>query len=52
MGTIYMKQVMHYEDPVVKLVNLGVEEEKGNALTKAAHPMLQQMEGIHYGGFV
>ena len=52
MGTIYMKQVMHYEDPVVKLVNLGVEEEKGSALTKAAHPMLLQMNGIHYGGFV
>ena len=52
MGTIYMKKVMGYQDPVVKLVNLGTEEEKGNALTKATHPMMQQISGIRYGGFV
>ena len=52
MGTIYMERVQHYTAPEVKLVNLGIEEEKGNALIKAAHPMLKAQEGINYKGFI
>ena len=52
MGTIYMERVQHIASPSVKLVNLGVEEEKGNALIKAANPMLREMEGINYQGFI
>lgn len=52
MGSIYMKAVMHMDSPRVKLVNLGVEEEKGNALTKEAHALLQAAEDINYCGFI
>ncbi len=52
MGTIYMKEIMHCQDPTVKLANLGVEDEKGNAMTKAAHPMLKDMADINYRGFI
>ena len=52
MGSLYMEKVQNYERPVVKLVNLGTEEEKGNALVKAVHPMLKEMESINYQGFI
>ena len=52
MGSIYMKEVMHSENPSVKLANLGLEEEKGNALTKEAHAMLKEMPDVNYQGFV
>ena len=52
MGSIYMKAVQHIENPRVKLVNLGVEEEKGNALTKETHALLQAADDINYQGFI
>ena len=52
MGSIYMEKVQHKERPSVKLVNLGVEEEKGNALTKEANAMLSQIPEINYEGFI
>ncbi len=52
MGSIYMKAVMHMAEPRVKLVNLGVEEEKGNALTKEAHALMQAATDINYCGFI
>ena len=52
MGSIYMEKVQHAGSPVVKLVNLGVEEEKGNALTKETHAMLSQSSEINYQGFI
>ena len=52
MGTIYMQKVMHMDAPVVKLANLGPEEEKGNSLTKEAHQMMKEIPGINYGGFI
>ncbi|MDO4960745.1 MAG: phosphate acyltransferase PlsX [Eubacteriales bacterium] len=52
MGTIYMQQVCHLEAPQVKLVNLGTEEEKGNALTKGANELLKAAEGINYQGYI
>ncbi len=52
MGSIYMNAVQHIDKPRVKLVNLGVEEEKGNALTKEAHALLSSAEDINYCGFI
>ena len=52
MGTIYMKEVMHTDRPTVKLANLGTEEEKGNALIKAAHPLLKAMPDVNYQGYI
>lgn len=52
MGSIYMEKGQGVNNPVVKLINLGVEEEKGNALTKAVHAELLKAEGINYQGFI
>ncbi len=52
MGSIYMKAVQHIDNPRVKLVNLGVEEEKGNALTKETHALLQEAKDLNYQGFI
>ncbi len=42
MGHAYMKGVMDVAEPRVGLINIGAESEKGNALVKAAYPMMQQ----------
>lgn len=52
MGSIYMDKVQERPNSVVKLVNLGTEEEKGNALTKAVHPLLSELKDINYGGYI
>lgn len=41
MGHAYMKSVMGIEAPRVGLINIGAEAEKGNALVKAAYPMME-----------
>ena len=52
MGSIYMKSVVGIKNPRVALINNGTEPEKGNALTKAAYPLLAQQEGINFVGNV
>ena len=52
MGAIYSEKFMNVKEPSVKLLNIGTEAEKGNALIKAAAPMLAQMKGINYQGFI
>lgn len=52
MGSIYMKHVMGVEDPKVALVNIGLEEEKGNALVKETFPLLKACRDIHFIGSV
>lgn len=52
MGSIYMETVLGKKNPTVKLVNLGLEDEKGNALTKAANELLKADETINYQGYV
>ncbi len=52
MGTIYLEHVVGVKNPKVGLVNIGVEEEKGNALVKATYPLLKETEGINFGGYV
>ena len=49
-GSIYMEHVMGIERPRVALVNIGAEEEKGNALTKETYPLLSSCEDIHFIG--
>ena len=44
MGSIYMEKVMGIENPRVGLANVGTEEGKGNELTKAAYPMLKDLD--------
>ena len=42
MGAAYIRTVRDVEDPRVGLVNIGAEAEKGNALVKAAYPLMEQ----------
>ncbi len=42
MGEVYMQGVMGVDKPRVGLINIGAEEEKGNALVKAAYPMMKE----------
>ena len=52
MGSIYMKDVVGVKDPTVGIVNIGAEEEKGNALVKETFPLLKACEDIHFTGSV
>lgn len=52
MGSIYMEHVLGVKDPKVAIVNIGAEEEKGNALVKETFPLLKQCEGIHFVGSI
>lgn len=52
MGSIYMKHVMGVENPRVGLVNIGAEEEKGNALVKETYPLLKACTDINFIGNV
>lgn len=52
MGTVYMRDVMGIPDPRVAIVNIGAEEEKGNALVKEAMPLLKECPGIHFIGSI
>ena len=50
MGSIYMRNMAGIENPRVALVNVGAEEEKGNALVKEVFPLLKECEGINFIG--
>lgn len=50
MGSVYMENVAGVKNPKVALVNIGAEEEKGNALVKETYPLLKEMEGINFIG--
>lgn len=43
MGKIYFENVLKINNPSVGLVNIGIEEEKGNELTKAAYKLLKDV---------
>ena len=41
MGSVYMESVMKVKNPRVAIVNIGAEEDKGNALVKETFPLLK-----------
>ena len=45
MGSIYMEHVMGVKNPKVAIVNIGAEEEKGNALCEGDVPDAEGMPG-------
>lgn len=49
MGSAYMSGVIGVSKPKVALVSVGDESEKGNALTKAAFPLLEE-SGVNFVG--
>ena len=50
MGSLYSKYVYQIEEPKVGLMNLGEEEEKGNMLTQATHPLLKSSDQLNFIG--
>lgn len=52
MGSIYMENVMGVKNPKVGIVNIGAEEEKGNALVKETFPLLKNCPDINFIGSV
>ena len=52
MGSVYMKYVMGIENPRVGIVNVGAEEEKGNALVKETFPLLKSCPDINFIGSI
>ena len=51
-GSIYMESIIGVSNPRVGLVNIGVEEEKGNALTREAYPLFRDCPDINFVGNV
>ena len=41
MGSVYVEHVLGKKDPTVGIINIGTEDEKGNALVKETIPMLR-----------
>ncbi len=50
MGSVYMKNVLGIDRPTVGLLNIGAEEEKGNALVKEVFPLLEHCPDINFIG--
>lgn len=52
MGSIYMENVIGIKNPRVAIVNIGAEEEKGNALVKETYPLLKNCTDINFVGSI
>ena len=50
MGSLYLKNAYGKENPKVALLNIGVEEEKGNKLSKEAYQLLKETKEINFVG--
>lgn len=52
MGSIYIENVVGIKNPRVAIVNVGVEEEKGNTLVKETFPLLKECAGLNFTGSI
>lgn len=52
MGSVYMERIVGVKKPRVALVNIGAEEEKGNALVKETMPLLKECKDINFIGSI
>ena len=52
MGSVYMENIVGIKNPKVAIVNIGAEEEKGNALVKEAYPLLKSQTDINFVGSI
>ena len=50
MGQAYAEKVLNIDKPKVALLNIGAEEEKGNALTKEVYTLLSERDDINFIG--
>ena len=52
LGAVYARDVLGRAEPSVGLLNIGEEDEKGNAVVKEAHQLLKTQNGFRYAGNV
>ena len=52
MGSIYMEHVIGVKNPRVAILNIGAEEDKGNALVKETYPLLKNCPDINFTGSI
>lgn len=52
MGSVYMENIVGIKNPRVAIVNIGAEEEKGNALVKETFPLLKNCTDINFIGSI
>jgi glycerol-3-phosphate acyltransferase PlsX len=52
LGAVYARDVLGRAEPVVGLLNIGEEDEKGGAIVKEAHQLLKGQSGFRYAGNV
>lgn len=52
MGSVYMENVVGVKNPRVAIVNVGLEEEKGNMLVKETYPLLKNCPDINFIGSI
>jgi len=52
MGSLYMEHVVGIKNPRVAIVNIGLEEEKGNMLVKETFPLLKNCNEINFIGSI
>ncbi len=50
LGSVYMRDMLGRPNPSVGLLNVGEEEEKGNAQAREAHQLLKRTPRINYRG--
>lgn len=52
MGTVYMESIVGIKNPRVGILNVGAEEDKGNALVKETFPLLKNCPDINFTGSI
>lgn len=52
LGSVYMRDVIGRERPVVGLLNVGEENDKGSQVVRDAHRILREDQRLHYAGNV
>jgi glycerol-3-phosphate acyltransferase PlsX len=52
MGELYSRAIFHVRHPRVGILSNGEEDEKGNALVKAARPLIQELKHLNFIGNV
>ncbi|MGH7538443.1 MAG: phosphate acyltransferase PlsX [Gemmatimonadales bacterium] len=52
LGAVYARDILGRAEPAVGLLNIGEEDEKGNALAKEALPLLRTQTGFRFLGNV
>ena len=50
MGSLYMERAYNISSPRVALLNIGLEDEKGDALRKETYPLLKDDNSINFVG--